>query len=390
MIFSSNVHPFNSFLSCSLAQKAQTKSVVSPRITRLKIITLTVASLFLLSVQAKPQNDESNTNIALEQLGAYQLNFENVTMVDHVSGQNLLARSQAKTGENFAMYLPFTVQHTQFLSANGAKVVKDQPIAILTGSDVHHFLEEYHAAKILFNNASQQYQTSLGLYKKKALSQSRWTEISNSYFTAKLHFGHLTHLKKLLSISHESKGTEEVVSIISPIAGILRYSTNRDVKEEGKLLFDIIPHNAMRLKISAPLKNIKKLRKVKVLNQNCTIDIDIASTQSSLMNNFNTIIWSDPIKSNCNISLGENLVVSPVYQQTAFSIDKNAIFEINNRSHIAIKNDQQLELVPIEILASNGKNYLFTSQENLAEKPALTSSVSAVQGILLELGSGAQ
>ena len=82
------------------------------------------------------------------------------------------------------------------------------------------------------------------------------------------------------------------------------------------------------------------------------------------------------------------MVVSPIYQQAAFSINKSALFEIDNRDHIAIKKGQQLELVAVELLGSSEGNYLFTSQVNLTEKSVLISSVSAVQGILLELGSG--
>lgn len=396
-----------SFLSNHHQPQVQlTKNMFNAIKSGVKACTLLAAisaSLFLSAAQAETQHTTSSDNapLLLTQLGGYQLDFEKITAVDHINGQNLLASSQTKPGENFSMYLPFSVQHSQFLIANGSKVTKGQAVAILSGYDVHHFLEEYQAAKTLFSNAKQHYQTSLGLYQQKALSQSRWTEISNSYFAAKLHFGHLNHLKEFLSISpfnnksgnkgkseNANKGDDEIVSIISPITGTLRYFANSNVKQEGELLFDVIPHHAMRLKISAPLKKIKQLSKVKVLNHNCVIDIDTTSTQNALVHNFSTTVWSVPITDTCNITLGESLVVSPIYQQAAFSINKSALFEIDNRDHIAIKKGQQLELVAVELLGSSEGNYLFTSQVNLTEKSVLTSSVSAVQGILLELGSG--
>jgi len=373
-----------------------TKNMINAIKSGVKACTLLAAisaSLFLSAAETRNTASSDNVPLLLAQIGGYQLDFEKITAVEHINGQNLLATSQTKPGENFAMHLPFSVQHSQFIIANGSKVTEGQAVAILSGYDVHHFLEEYQAAKILFSNAKQHYQTSLGLYQQKALSQSRWTEISDSYFAAKLHFGHLSHLKEFLSISQHddknaNKGNEEIVSIVSPITGTLRYFANNNVKQEGELLFDVIPRHAMRLKISAPLKNIKQLSKINVLNHNCVIDIDTTSTQNALVHNFSTTVWSDPISDACNITFGENLVVSPIYQQAAFSINKSALFEINNRDHIAIKNGQQLEFVAVELLGSSEGNYLFTSQVNLTEKSVLTSSVSAVQGILLELGSG--
>jgi hypothetical protein len=355
---------------------------------------LLLNSLVMLPVKANyPLDNSTNTELSLKQLGAYQLTFEEVIEVAHVSGQNLLAKSQERPGENFSTYLPFSIQQSQFLIANGSKILKGQAVAHLEGYDVHHFLEEYQAAETLFKNAKQQYQTGLNLYQQKALSQSRWTEISDQYFKAKLHFGHLGHLNEFLMVNDQiikDSDEEKRVSIVSSISGTVRYKATKESKNEGDLLFDVIPDNALRLVISVPMRNVQQLAKVKVLDNDFILAIDPSTTENNIISNFNTIVWSEPINSTCDISLGESMVVTPIYLKAAFSINKKAVFEINDQSHIAVKKGNQLELIAVELQGTNQNNYLFTSQQSLVDRSVLVSSVSALQGILLELGTGAE
>lgn len=337
-------------------------------------------SLFIVFLLLMPIQKSLAVSININELGKYQLNFEKISPITTVSSSALIAQVTEKSGENFSVFLPFNVQQVSTIITGGQSVLKGQKIAYLSGYDVHHFLDEFEAAKQLFNIAEKQYQSSLTLYNSKALKQSQWIEISNNYFSARLRFEHLHHYMSFLNIDEN-----EQIAIIAPIAGIIRYENINDnySKAEGGLLFDIIPNDAIRLKVSVPVKDIKNLTYLKVEKQQCKFAV---SSKENIINDFSMTVWSEPLNKQCSLTLGEKVIVTPVYQQNAFTINKTAVFEFENKNYIAIKNDEQLNLVTINILNANNQNFIFQSNIPLANKIALTSSVSAVQGVLLNLG----
>ena len=113
-----------------------TKNMINAIKSGVKACTLLAAisaSLFLSAAETRNTASSDNVPLLLAQIGGYQLDFEKITAVEHINGQNLLATSQTKPGENFAMHLPFSVQHSQFIIANGSKVTEGQAVAILSG-----------------------------------------------------------------------------------------------------------------------------------------------------------------------------------------------------------------------------------------------------------------
>ena len=343
---------------------------------------VTYSLLLLLSMQ---KSFALNINIA--ELGKYQLNFNKISAVTHVSSSALIGQVTEKSGANFSVFLPFAVQQTSTLITNGQEVKKDEKIAYLTGYDVHHFIDEFEAAKQLFSIAEKRYQSSLTLYNNKALKQSQWIEISNNYFSAKLRFEHLHHYMSFLSIDKS-----EQIAIIAPIAGIIRYAnaSNSDSKAEGELLFDIVPKDAIRLKVNVPPENINNLTYLQVAKQQCKTAVE---SKDNIIRDFAVTVWSKPLKDACALTLGEKVRVTPFYQQSAYAINKQAVFEFENNNYIAIKNNAQLNLVAITILNATDDRFIFQQDATSANKivlknrAALISSVSAVQGILLELGA---
>ncbi len=332
----------------------------------------------ILLVAFIPNKKVLAISLNISELGLYDFYYKNITKVEHVSGNNLLATTGEKVGSNYSVFLPFNVQQIQYLVINGERIVKDQKIAILTGYDVHHFLDEFAAAQALFENADKQYQSSLRLYKNKVLKQSQWIEISKNYFEAQLRFEHLHHYKSFLNIDKNGQ-----ISIIAPTAGIIRYSNNFAAKTEEELLFDVIPDDAIRLKVVVPLKNIENLGHIQVVGQQCTLEVD---TKEKIINGYTAVIWSKSITNECTLTLGQKVVITPVYDQTAFVINKSAVFEFDNHNYIAIKRGEQLDLVSISILNSINDHYIFASETDVNNAQALVTSVSAVQGVLLNLG----
>lgn len=346
-----------------------------------KRLTKIVESLFFVAsvvVMIAPLKTSLATTLNINDLGEYHFSFEKVSQVNKISGSNLLAKVSEKKGENYSVSLPFSAQQVRYIVANGDLVEKDQPIAILIGYDVHHFLDEFAAAKQLFANAEQQYNSSKPLFKSKALKQSKWIEISKNFYAAQLRFEHLHHLKSFLYIDKN-----ENISIITPTAGTLRYASETVNKKEGAVLFDVVPESSMRLQISAPLNNVNNLASIIVKNNGCELAI---SSKENIVMNYNVTLWTVAVTQECRLILGQNVVITPVYQQSAFVVSKSAIFEFENQNYIAVKKQQQLELVAIEIVGADNTQYIFTSEVDLNEQQVLASSVSVVQGVLLNLG----
>lgn len=353
--------------------------------TTLIIITL------LFSFQLKYA---SATTLNIEELGQYDFSYHKVEKVKHVSGSHALAQVVEKQGSNFSVFLPFSVQQVNYLVANGNKVLKNQSIAYLKGYDVHHFLDEFDVSQQLYLQAKAQYESSKRLFKSKALAQSAWLDISKNYFQAQLRFEHLNHFKSFLKIDEN-----ENISIISPINGFLRYTKGSTEKKEGELLFDIIPTDAVRLSLNVPAENISNLGHLEIADRQCSYFID---TKEKIVNQFLVTVWSQSIYANdnldsnllnanklaegCSLQLGENVVVTPVYDQSAYRIEKSAVFEFENKDYIAVKNKQQLQLIEIDLVNSTATDYIFISQLDLLNKSVLVTSVSALQGILLALG----
>ncbi len=342
------------------------------------LTAVAVTGLFIVFTLLSKNVQANSQSIKFDQLGQYQLSFETLSLVNKVSGSNVVAQVTEKEGSEYSMSLPFNVQKINFLVANGQWVDKNQGIAQLSGKDVHHFLDEYQAAQQLFNNANSYYQSSLKLFNNKAIKQSQWLEISKNYFEAKLNLEHLNHFMSSLTITED-----EQVTINAPIAGYLRFSSIGMVKQEGQLLFDVIPPSSLRLKVKLSNKNVDQLLEFSLDNNGCDFAVEITE---KAVKNYNVIVWSEAIKPSCNLMLGETLVATPIYQQAAFSINKAAVFEFEDKNYIAIKKKKQLNLVAINILSATSDSYLISADKLLNNQEVLVSSVSAIQGVLLELG----
>ena len=336
----------------------------------------TTAVVMLLTLFVKNVNADTR-NIDLADLGQYQFSFEKLISVNKITGNKVLAQVTEKEGSDHAMNLPFNVQKINFLVANGQWVQNKQAVARLSGKDVHHFFDEYEAAKQLFTITDHYYQSSLKLFNNKAIKQSQWLEISENYFTAKLNLEHINHFMSPLTVTED----EEVI-INAPLAGYIRFSTTNIAKQEGQLLFDVIPSSAIRLKVKLS-KRRAQLVEFTLDDNDCRFAVD---TIEKTIKNFNVTVWSEAVKSSCQLMLGDSVVVTPVYQQTAFSINKEAVFEFENKNYIAIKKQQKVSLVAINILGSTTNSYLINADSLLDGQEALVSSVSAIQGVLLELG----
>lgn len=336
---------------------------------------------FLISVliQISTVNAADNLNmIKLSSLGDFEASFSDVKKVELMTGQRLIGEVGYLPGDNYSVTFPFDVQRISYLVKNGSEVNKGDTIALVEGYDVHHFIDEYESAKILLEIQEKHFQINKQYSQSKTINSSQWIDITKSYYEAKLHFEHVQHLMSFLSIDENDK-----ISLISPKVGIIQIPSLVDNRVFGDLAFDVIDKAAINVKVAVPLLIASSLSHLEV-SPTCRLKIN---SIEKVADKFHQIVWAQPTSLNCKLVLGQVIKVNPVHNIAGFKIKKSAIFEFENNNYVAIKNNEALSLIPINIIGTNAGEYIFTTKENINGKQGLTSSVSILQGNLLSLGA---
>ncbi len=317
-------------------------------------------------------------SIAIDSLGDLKLVFAPVVQSQHVPANKLVAKVAVKNGEAFVMTSPTNIHQIQFLVSNGQRVEKRQPIAILRGPEVHHFITEFRAVKSLYQLSERRMKKNKKLFEKKLIEEEKWLSINKNYFANLLEYEHMLHFYELIS---EIDGKTDSITIVSPISGLIKRAEGEFRYSEGDDIATFVPLHKIRLKLQVSTNNVKQLSSVKF--NTCQLKIESISqiAQAAFVS-----VWTEPVKPNCEVFLGQTLLATPLYQYDAYKISSKAIFRLDGKDQIFIQIDGQLKSVPVSLITREGEDYHFTSEVDLKSSRALVSSVSAVQGILLGLG----
>lgn len=345
--------------------------------------------LFSLSIIALLQTSMAFSfapidNIALSTLGGFDAKFSTIEKVNSIEGQQAIGEVNIKSGENYSINLPFNVQRIHYHVKNGSLIKKGATVASVEGYEVAHFFEEYTLAKKLLAVSENNFQANKKYAENNIIKNAEWVAITKTYFEAKLNFEHLHHQMTFL---HQDENGQ--VTLISPKAGIVKtsmYSSNRHL---GMPAFDLIDPSAIQVKISLPTLNISSLSHLQV-SANCQLTIN---SVEDIVSKYHQTLWASPSKgSECKLTLGEIITVTPIQKFNGYSVNKSAIFEFENNNYLAIKSDKDLAIINVNLLGEKYDHYYFTSTHPLKDKSlegekALTSSVSILQGHLLNLGA---
>lgn len=337
-----------------------------------------IATVLLLTMPLLAQAKTSVRSVSLDKMKAYRLEFSPVSAVDQYQGSKVLGEVTHKRGEKFSVFLPFDIQQVKFLVSDGKRVSEGQKIAQVYGTDVHHFLDEYQTAKTLYQVNLAQYNNSEALFKRKSIKQSAWLAVSNEYFAAKLRMEHIQHAMSVLIVEND-----EQVFLKTPKAGIVSFENTEDSRQAAQDIFDVIEPTSLVVTAKLPQQHISTLSALNVFNSNCQLTVAQVDESVEL---FMQQIWSAPLIPACSLTVGQQVVLSPMYQITGYQSAKSAVFEIDNIHYIAIKQGDTLVSVPINLVSANAHGYIFTASERLDNAEVLLTSVSALQGILLALG----
>lgn len=334
------------------------------------IIQLTIFLLGFSHINAQ--------NIQVDALGSLQLEFENIQKIHHIPGKKTIAKVEVKSGESYVLTTPTNVQQISYLVGNGALVKKDQPFAILRGPEVHHFLSELSAEKTLLKLSEQRMKNSKKLFVKKLIEESKWLAINQNYFSNSLKYEHMLHFYDLIDSIDESNDS---ITIKAPIAGVIKSKQTNSSVTEGDEIARFVAESAIRMKMKVATDRVSRLKSIQLATCNLKIDHISRIAQGAFVD-----VWTESIKSDCNLFLGQTQLAAPLYLQDAYQISKLAVFNLNGKSNILIRSKDVLQSVEVTLVTKVGEDYIFTLEEDLSGEAVLVSSVSAVQGIMIGLG----
>lgn len=348
----------------------------SPKHTKFKYTLLSLLAFVLIQLSVANATDTLRM-IDLSSLGSFKADFSTVEKVEYMKGQSLIGEISYMTGDNYSVLLPFDVQRISYQVKNGSYVNKGDTIAVVEGYDVHHFIDQYHSTKKLLDVQEMHFQTNKKYFENKTIKSSQWIDITKSYYEAKLNFEHIKHQMSFLHIDENER-----ISFVSPKSGVIKTPHLVESKVAKELVFDIVELNAIKAKITVPLSLASNLSHFEV-HSTCRLKI---SSIEKIADKFHQILWAQPSSNDCKFTLGQLINVVPVNSIQGYKIYKSAVFEFDNSNYIAIKVEDKLSLVPINIIGSSDGQYIFSTKENIEGRQGLVSSVSILQGSLLNLG----
>ncbi|UAA38643.1 hypothetical protein KIH87_18595 [Paraneptunicella aestuarii] len=328
----------------------------------------------------------ANESIAIKDLGSLELEFTQVKTADVYNGQPLSAEVTFSMSQQFLITAPFQPQRVDMLFPHGTPVKQGQIIATLSGSEVHHFQEQLASQEFVYGVSLKRYNEGKNLFEKGAISIHVWSEIAEQYHAIRIELGHLQHFSELLNIDSAHMDTAK---LMAPADGILFYPEMLNLDTMDPVLGAIIPADKIRLAVAAPVQLAGQIESVSTrLCANMPIKIE---NMEGTAENFHVSLWSEPLPESCSLKLGQTLRVVPQLEQASMLVPQSSVFNWQNSSHVLVKQGNQVQAVPVNVLASNRTvnqvaQYYLELNSALTNNEVLSRSVSAVQGMMAGMG----
>ncbi|GGF62092.1 hypothetical protein [Alteromonas lipolytica] len=316
--------------------------------------------------------------ISIESLGRLTVKFAQPQIVPSAPLQTVTGEVSYLPGNGYQLILPFRVLQQQYLVAPQSFITANTPLVKLTGSEVHHFYEMLSAQKAIFAQAESRYKQNLPLFKKQAINQQSWQAIADHYYASKLELGHLQHAEELL----QTNGSEDSAYLISPVNGFFK-PKGEQLDGEAFLYGEVIEPDALRIKVQVPSSVAAQI--TGLVSDACQLPV---AYRERLGNGLVSRLWSSPLpqQSDCTLSFAEALSVTPVSDQTALSLPASSVYFLDGQYYVLVKQGAELNPLAVSVIGRYDGQLLVADKQILRNAEVLTTSVSAVQGILLGLG----
>ena len=332
--------------------------------------------VILLSALFVPAAPAQTLDIA--DLGRLELRYRQVAASDEYPGRPLAARAWYRAGDALSLVTPVRVQQISYLPVPGDAVREGEVIARLDGPEIHHFITEFKVLEQRLAVAEQRFNNNRSLYQRQAIDEGRWIEISEAYYALQLEHEHMRHFRELLS---EAAAGDNSLLLRAPHSGLLQYRQDAPGLERGQEVAVIIPPKSLRLRVSIPLAQRQALSSLAFAD--CKLPV---ASVSGIADDYFVSAWSAPLAGTCALLPGERLMVTPWFAARAYRTPASAVMQWNGGPAVLVKHGDTLEVVPVQILSAAQTDYYVRCDADLADRSVLSSSVSAVQGILIGLG----
>jgi hypothetical protein len=321
-------------------------------------------------------NISAAESISLDKLGALNLDYQNIKQVSGFDLKPVPAQVSYLPGAAYQITAPFRPQQIDLLVSAGSEVTQDQRLLRLSGSEVHHFQSQYQSQKALYDLASQRYQNNLELMKNKQISASQWQQIVIEYQQQKMALAHFRHFNELV----ETTNSDDQIYLKAPQAGVYLPPANFD-QSESLYLGEILATDALRLKFSLP--TLTAISVSSVSSPLCELTVDRVEQDSD---GYFVKIWSEPLKSECQLLPGQQIKAIPHYQNQAYQVPKSSLFDFQGQTQILVKENSVLTTRVVSVINGDKDHYFLKADKELSGLAVLTDSVAAVKGILLGMG----
>lgn len=329
-------------------------------------LLLTLASLPLTAQQ-----------ISLQDLRGAQLEFADIQVASSRPGGPRLLQVATLPGDAFEDHLPFTPNRLEPLVAEGVEVMVGDPIARLSGPELGLWFLETETLRARFEDAERRYRRNLSLYEQGALDSATWLDISERFRRLRIEWRHASHKLEWLRVE---EGEDESAVLLAPRAGVVLLD---EAQAAGtRTLLRILPPRSLRLLAALPASDPSEAQALAA--GSCTLPVARVAQQ---VDGFTRRVWSEPIGDCLPARPGLRLSGHIRYEFAGYTVPRSALFRIEGGARVAVKRGEKLEIVAVEVLGESDADYYITADAPLAGVEVLTRSTSAVQGLLLGLGS---
>lgn len=338
-----------------------------------------LTTITLVAAIARAEED----SLPLSALGDLKIDFSPSESVDTVQGPRVRGEVRFRAGEAYTVALPMSAQRIEFLVASGHTLAQGEPVARLSGPEVHHWLTETAALENQLDAAAARHDSNQPLFLSGALSAAAWADIQQRYYDLRLQHEHRQHVLDYAVVQGNVAQHEPEVAmlLIAPESGVVTFDARQQSRLPDSVLFDVVPTHALRLMVELPRHLATKLRRLRLDSCESPVEIIESSTIGFL-----ATAWSGGLDADCGLSLGSIVSTTPVYQGDGYLVPKKAIFQWHSSPHVFIRRQDRILSTAVEIIGDQSDGFI-VKQALLADNAlVLTESVSAAKGLLLGLG----
>ena len=338
-----------------------------------RIVSLLLASCALLAPAAYGER------IAKAELGNLQLSFDEVVPVSERAGATVLLETTTLPGDGFLLRLPFRPNRISRLVPQGSAVAAGTPVARLAGPELGIWLAQADALMERFAEARERYETNRPLYRQQALSAARWSEIATEYLSLQAQALHTEHVLETLQ---RAGGEPPAAELRAPVAGRIRFEAPTVDGTEDWAVATLIADDALRLVGQVSSEAEGDIVAVQV--EDCRIALAHLEMQAA---GLYRRLWTQPA-ANCVAVYPGSLVAGRVLHAfDGATVPRQAVLRAAGRAGVFLDDGDALEFVPVRVEGESPDSFFIEAPRDLAGRRVLTRSVSALQGLVLGLGT---